>query len=162
MRVHGTAGVALIECINPDKNKWRVRWDVQVDTDQEIGSGVNYEEAEFLHRPALPEIKQVVISWYNARIDDRIRSGFVWRDMPIWLSSENQFNYKAAYDLAIQTAGASLPVTFKFGTEESPVYKEFTALEEFSDFYMSAMVYVNGVLAEGWLEKDGLDWSVYE
>ena len=40
--------------------------------------------------------------------------------MPVWLSSENQFNYKAAYDLAVQTGGATLPVTFKFGTDEVP------------------------------------------
>lgn len=158
-RHYGSVGIPLMECINPLINKWRVRWDVQA---EEEHGGVSFVEAEFLYRPALPEIKQVVLSWYNSRIDDRIRSGFAWREMPIWLSSENQFNYKAAYDLAIQTAGASLPVTFKFGTEESPVYKEFTALEGLSDFYMSAMAYVNGVLAEGWLEKDGLDWSVYE
>ena len=30
--------------------------------------------------------------------------------MNIWLSSENQFNYKVAYDLALQTNGANLPI----------------------------------------------------
>lgn len=28
-RVEGSAGVSLLECVNPVKNKWRVRWDVQ-------------------------------------------------------------------------------------------------------------------------------------
>lgn len=162
MRIHGTEGVKLTECINPERNKWRVRWDVQSNTDAERGSGANYEEAEFLHRPSLPEIKAVVLAWYNAQIDDRIRSGFVWREMAVWLSSENQFNYKAAYDLAVQTNGGSLPVTFKFGTEDVPVYKEFTILDELTDFYTGAMAYINGVLADGWAEKDGIDWSAYK
>ena len=41
----------------------------------------------------------------NDERDEKIVSGFVWRDMQVWLSSENQFNYKAAYDLAVQTKG---------------------------------------------------------
>jgi hypothetical protein len=40
--------------------------------------------------------------------------------MPVWLSTENQFNYKAAFDLATQTGGKSLPVTFKFGSTNNP------------------------------------------
>ena len=28
-RTEGTAGVKLIECVSPARNKWRVRWDVQ-------------------------------------------------------------------------------------------------------------------------------------
>ena len=28
-RVEGSSGVSLFECVNPVKNKWRVRWDVQ-------------------------------------------------------------------------------------------------------------------------------------
>ena len=74
---------------------------------------------------------------------------------------ENQFNYKAAYDLAVQTNGASLPVTFKFG-DSSPVYHTFNTLEEISDFYTSALSYVNNMLADGWAKKDSLDWSEYE
>lgn len=88
-------------------------------------------------------------------------SGFVWRNMPVWLSSENQFNYKAAYDLAVQTGGASLPVRFKFGTDDNPQYHTFTDLQEMADFYTSAMAYVNTTLNAGWEEKDSIDWSVY-
>ena len=28
-RVEGSAGIKLLECTNPVKGKWRVRWDVQ-------------------------------------------------------------------------------------------------------------------------------------
>lgn len=40
----------------------------------------------------------------------------------VWLSRENQINYKAAFDLAMQFGGqhGTLPVTFKLGTTEDP------------------------------------------
>lgn len=81
--------------------------------------------------------------------------------MQVWLSTENQFNYKAAYDLAVQSQGMSLPITFKFGTTTEPVYYTFENLEMFTDFYSKAMFYINTKLAEGWKLKDSIDWSVY-
>jgi hypothetical protein len=144
---------SLIECINPKVNAWRVRW--------EISEGV-YEEREFGYRPSLEQLQEVIKAWFNKEIDNKIISGFEWKEMPIWLSSENQFNYKTAYDLAVQTNGASLPIKFKFGTDESPVYYTFESLEDFSDFYMSAVAHVNTVLNEGWEKKDSIDWEVYK
>jgi hypothetical protein len=94
--------------------------------------------------------KRIILDWYNKDIDYKILSGFVWKNMPVWLSSENQFNYKAAYDLAVQTNGESLPVTFKFGTSDNPIYYTFETLEDFTDFYTSAINYINQTLAEGW------------
>lgn len=40
-KVEGNIGVRLLECINPIKNKWRVRWDVQPG---ENGSATYMEE----------------------------------------------------------------------------------------------------------------------
>lgn len=153
-----------IECINPRINKYRVRWDVQPYTDPETSEprGTVYWEEEFTHTPTLSEIKEVVTGWYNTQIDEKIVSGYTWKDTPVWLSTENQFNYKAAYDMAVQTEGASLPVTFKFGTNEEPVYYEFTTLDDLAIFYTGAMTWVNTCLAEGWQTKDSIDWSVYE
>ena len=116
MRIQGSAGVAPIECVNPRKDKWRVRWDIE-----EQDGMATYEEAEFDRRPTLDEIKAAVLASYNTRIDEAIRSGFRWEETPVWLSAENQFNYKAAFDLAVQTDGANLPVVFKLGTDEKPV-----------------------------------------
>ena len=82
--------------------------------------------------------------------------------MPVWLSSENQFNYKAAYDLAVQTSGSNLPVTFKFGDTKNPVYYKFETIEDLQDFYMKAMIHVNSVLSEGWTSKDSIEWEEYE
>lgn len=113
-------------------------------------------------KPSIEQVKGIVLNAMNKEIDQKILSGFIWKDMSVWLSSENQFNYKAAYDLAVMSQGQSLPVTFKFGSTDSPVYYTFESLEDISDFYVSAMTYINTCLAEGWKKKDSIDWSVYE
>ena len=119
MRIQGSAGVAPIECVNPRKDKWRVRWDIE-----EQDGMATYEEAEFDRRPTLDEIK-------------------------------------AAFDLAVQTDGANLPVVFKLGTDEKPVYREFTTVDELKNFYTAAMAHVQGTLAAGWKAKDEIDFGLY-
>ena len=121
-----------------------------------------WTEALVPFKPSLEQLKKLVLDAINKDVDEKILSGFVWKDMSVWLSTENQFNYKAAYDLAVMSQGQSLPVTFKFGTTESPVYYTFETLDDISDFYISAMAYINTTLAEGWKLKDSIDWSVYE
>ena len=70
----------------------------------------------FMTKRSHSQIKDFILSEMNKRIDEKIVSGFIWNEMPVWLSTENQFNYKAAYDLAVQTGGANLPLVFKFGS----------------------------------------------
>lgn len=162
-RTYGDKGLSLIECINPKLRKYRIRWDMQLHFDEEGNErGVSFMEAEVLHKPSISQVKDIVLNGYNQIIDEKILTGFIWKDMPIWLSSENQFNYKAAYDLAVMSQGKTLPTVFKFGTTEQPVYYSFGTLEDISDFYISAMSYINTCLAEGWKIKDNIDWSVYE
>lgn len=134
-RVYGSMKTPKVECINKRLGKWRVRYDYKEETDQNIGGTyVTFVETEFAHKPTIEEVKSFVLGIENQMTNDAIISGFRWKDMPVWLSSENQFNYKAVYDLAVQTNGASLPVTFKFGDNDNPVYHKFTTLEELTDF----------------------------
>lgn len=114
------------------------------------------------YKPTLDSLKSIILSLENSKIDQEIISGYVWEGKEVWLSSENQFNYKAAYDLAVQTSGKSLPVTFKFGNTSSPVYHTFETLQELTDFYTGAMGYVNETLAKGWARKDTIDWGAYQ
>lgn len=154
IRIHGVA--APVQCINPVRNIWMITW--KQETDDEGNS--TFLSETFEHKPSLSEIKETILTWYNAAIDTQIISGFVWKDMPVWLSMENQFNYKAAYDIAVQSNGKVLP-TFKFGTTENPIYHKFEDMEDLQDFYLEAMTYVNETLAKGWLEKDAIDWAEY-
>lgn len=116
----------------------------------------------FASKPSFIELRSLIIDEINKITDKTILDGFKWKDMAIWLSAENQFNYKAAYDLAFQTNGANLPVIFKFGSIEEPIYYKFNTLEELQDFYIESMSYINKQLEIGWNKKDSIDWSVYE
>ena len=107
-------------------------------------------------------VRSRLVKYYDSITDWKILSGFEWKGMKVWLSMENQFNYKAAYDLTVQTNGSSLPVTFKFGTTENPIYYKFETTDELSDFFVSAISHINKTLADGWKKKDSLDWSEYE
>ena len=156
--MEGSAGVSLLECTNPVKGKWRVRWDVEANDD----GSASYMEEELDHRPDAEEVRSLVSDWYNARTNERIQSGFEYDGQPVWLSQENQFNYKAAYDLAVQTGGQNLPVTFKFGTDDAPNYKTFDAVDGLQDFYVKAMKHIQDALHEGWKKKDALDLALYE
>ena len=149
-----------MECINKRLGKWRVRCDYVIEDNEK--ESVSFEERDFSHKPTIEEVQDFVLGVENDKIDSAILSGFEWDGMKVWLSSENQFNYKAAYDLAVQTSGSSLPVTFKFGTTENPIYYQFDTLDKLSNFYSSAISYINNILAEGWKKKDAIDWSEYE
>lgn len=158
-RVEGTTSVKLLECINPVKNKWHVRWDVRPGED----GAVTYMEEPLTHKPSIDEIKSLIVGWYNSQINDRILSGFVWNDIPVWLSAENQSNFKAVYDLAFQTNGGNLPVRFKLGedSESKPLYYTFEKMETLTDFYTKTVRYIQDTLSEGWELKDSFNPEDY-
>lgn len=142
------------------RNKWELFYGFGKDNPDDE-SGYNWRQ-KFKHKPSLADIRAIIKETINNETDRKILEGFVWNGMPVWLSTENQFNYKAAYDLAVQTNGATLPVRFKFGTDAAPVYYNFESLEDFADFYTQAMVHINTVLNKGWAEKDLADSMTFE
>lgn len=114
------------------------------------------------HKPTMNEIRELIINQINANTDEKILTGYEYDGKQVWLSTENQFNYKAAYDLAVQTEGKSLPFTIKVGATEQPEYLTFETADDFAKFYLGGLEYVQKCLAEGWAEKDGIDWTKYE
>lgn len=126
---------------------------------EENGNGYDYRHT-FDHEPTKEELMAVINEQVDANTDAKILSGLVWRDMPVWLSMENQFNFKSAYDLAVQKNGATLPVTFKMGERNGqPVYFTFTTMEDAEEFYISAVSFIQQTLTEGWIEKDSVDYE---
>ena len=133
---------------------------------EETENGWECEEICINHKePHLEaaEVKKIVIDRINAKTDARILSGFRWNGINVWLSEENQRNFSEAQRVALMTNGQSLPVTFKLGedAEGNPVYHEFTSVEELTGFYLAAVAFIQQCLAEGWQEKDSIDWSLY-
>ena len=139
-------------------------YDLQAEPD---GKHATWHEVYFYHKrdgkPTLASIRRAIEDDINARTDERILSGFVWESKNVWLSRENEFNFKAAYDIAVQTEGTNIPIKFKLGesADGTPVYHTFRSLSSLQDFYMQAIAYIQQCLADGWQMKDSIDWSKY-
>lgn len=129
--------------------------------EDEEGNGYHWRK-NYDHKPSKSELKADIDALVNSEVDKKILSGMEWREHKVWLSAENQINFKAAYDLAVQTNGSTLPVKFKLGedTKGTAQYYTFEDVETFSDFYMSAVAHVVRCINEGWAEKDGVDYDV--
>lgn len=115
-------------------------------------------------KPTIEQVKKAVLDDINKQTDEKILTGFVWNDMPVYLSDENQRNFSEAQRIAMIMPDAILPVTFKLGeqADETPIYYEFTTAEELTGFYLQAVAFINQTLADGWQRKDGIDWAPYE
>jgi hypothetical protein len=112
---------------------------------------VVYAETEDKCKEKLEEI-------INEYIENRIITSFVWDDVKVYLSKENQQNWKAIYDFAIQTGGENLPVTLKIGEDDngSSVYKTFKSRAEMREFYEACLNHIVEYLTLGWGLKDNL------
>ena len=166
-RVYSGLNPLLVECTNYKIGKYLVRWDVK--EEQHANDGMesqskvaSFYQQEFLHKPTLEEVKSLITSWYDDKITARIVEGFVYDGLSVWLSNENQLNYKVAYDMAVQSDGANLPVTFKFYDNDVAEYRTFNTWAEITDFYTAMVSYIQQNLIDGWQEKDRIDWSPYE
>lgn len=95
--------VDLVEAL--PGGEWAVRWDMKPKLDKDGNETGTYwcEEEILYHIPQMDEIRQMVISWQNRQVDGAILRGCLWNGMQIWLSMENQFNYKSVFDLAVMT-----------------------------------------------------------
>ena len=74
------------------------------------------------HKPSENELVEDVIGLINQETDRMILQGFKWNGKNVWLSLENQINFRAQYDLCIQTDGMNLPLKLKLGEREDGVY----------------------------------------
>lgn len=166
MRIsEGNSGISLIECLNPRKQIYVVRWGVTPKYDEngtEIENNVTYCEEIFNHKPILQEIQDVIIGWYNSEIDRKILNGFKYQGNEVWLTSENQRNYESALNQAIRTNGKSLPEIYKFGSNAKPVYKQFNTIDELQEFVTQVYDYIKKTLNDGWRVKNSIDWTAYE
>ena len=128
----------------------------------ELG-GWNWRK-DYDHIPTVAEVRADIEALVNAKTDEVILTGLKWNGKPVYLSSENQFNFKAAHDLADETGGAILPIKFKLGEAENgdPVYHTFTKTETLADFVSSIFVHIQGTIKAGWTEKDSIDYSLYQ
>lgn len=128
----------------------------------ELG-GWNWRK-DYDHIPTVAEVRSDIEALVNDQTDEIILTGLKWNGKPVYLSSENQFNFKAAHDLAKETEGAILPIKFKLGEDENgePVYHTFTKVEVLADFVTHIFTHIQTTIKAGWTEKDSIDYSLYQ
>lgn len=123
---------------------------------------------------SLADIKAAIIADINARTDERILNGFEWtvlhgddagKTVKVWLSTENQNNFKAKHDAAKDYPElVTFPMKYKIGEDENevPVYENFADIQELAQFYLGGLAYIEQQYNAGWAEKDAIDWAPYE
>lgn len=109
---------------------------------------------DYDHRPTMAEVKTDIEELINEQVQERIRRGIVYETMPVFLSEENQLNFRCV---------PTVPVRFKLGefSDGKPAYRVFETREELADFNEAIANHIAQCLNTGWDEKDAVDYSAY-
>lgn len=121
-----------------------------------------WTEAEYNGELTTDSIKDFIINEMDKRIDRLILTGFSWENKMVWLSIENQLNYKAAFDVAAHQTDDYTPFTIKTGDGEYTEYYSFDTAKELSAFYVAYNKHIADVVSSGWKRKDAIDWDLYK
>ena len=175
-RHQGDVNLPLIECTDTKLQKYHVRADMQPYFDEETKEqrGITFIETEFPYKPSMKEVKEFVLGVINAQTDDKILTGYQWKVLhgkdkdkvaSVWLSEENQNNYKAYHDAAvIYPDVAVFPVVYKIGEDANgeAIYEDFQSVQELAQFYLGGISHIKQCLDEGFAKKDSFDFTPYE
>ena len=130
----------------------------------------------------LQMVKDAINADIDARTDEKILDGYEWtilhgdpqkdkkqrligETVKVWLSRENQSNYKAKYDLHYQKPEAlTFPTVYKIAEndQKEAIFEEFQNFEELEQFYLGGIAYIEATVQAGWAEKKAIDWTPYE
>lgn len=112
--------------------------------------------------PTFEQIKETICEDINDEVRRMIIEDFEWNGHKVWLSMENQQNYKNAADNAVLSDGDTLPVTFRFGDGVVPDYYTFNTSEELDEFWLACSKHITDCVNYGWKLKDDINWANYE
>ena len=134
------------------------------------GVNATWHEVEFCKRqqpsPTKEDILQAIIADIDACTDEKILNGYQWtvlhgdhagQTVSVWLSAENQNNFKAKHDAALAyPQQVPFPMRYKIGQDEQKhaIYEEFQNIGELATFYLGGVAYIERCVDEGWQIKD--------
>lgn len=136
---------------------------ILIDTDEVIPTGdCTYKSFVIKSKLSANQIVNLIYNIIDEETKHSIINLFKWNGYSIYLSTENQMNYKNAFDLAVASNSESLPVTFKFKKDGKTAYYTFDMISELKDFYMAINKHINSCLELGWQRKDAVNVEDYK
>lgn len=154
-------GEKYVVCFNCNVIKSVQRRKTAITGNNEPYETCQYQYMVFSTKPSIQTIKNEYEEYVNSIISKRITTGFIYDKKNIDLSTENQMNYKAAYDLAMQTNGMNLPYKIKCEMNGKTQYLIFNTVSEITTFYLALNKHISKCLEDGWTMKDSIDYSIY-
>lgn len=135
--------------------RWFVQWDKE---EQEDGTfSVKRKCVQRGEKPTAAKCIETIQAEIDKETDAKILTGYEYDGHNVYLSRENQNNYKAMFDLAVMDSSAVLPLTIKICEEDgAQVYETFEDLDTFKAFYVGGVTFINTTLQEGWTKKDAI------
>lgn len=156
---YSTESTQLFECFNKINNTYIVRFD-----ETKIANGYKYQQFLVVGSEAIESIKPTINNYYNEICSDEILKGFKIDSDIVWLSSENQMNYKIHYDFALvnnQNTQEFKPIKIKIGDETESKYHTFESFEEYQKFVFDYTEHIQNTISKYWQIKDAIDWELY-
>lgn len=156
---YSTESIQLFECFNKVKNTYIVRFD-----ETKIVNGYKYQHFFVSGKDSIELIKSTINNYYNEICSEEILKGFKIASDTVWLSSENQMNYKIYYDFALVNNQNKLefkPIKIKIGDETESKYHTFESFEEYQKFVFDYTEHIQNTISKYWKIKDAIDWELY-
>lgn len=126
----------MLECVNPYRDEWIVRYDVQPLLE---GDGYEWKEVWVSPRPTIEEIHTFLIQKSKEEEQSVMNAGFVWEGMRIKMDDENQANFKQQFDLQLADI---FPIDAKyFFGEQSEIVYAFESKEKLQEWILAMAMF---------------------
>lgn len=157
MNIH-TGKITEFKTINYVNNKYVISWGLEQINDD------TYRWKYFIMntKPSVDEIKATIETYINDNTKHIIETSFYWNNMNIYLSLENQIDYKLLFDITMIKEGSNLPEKLKFKINGEKIYYDIDTIDEFKDFMISMNNHIRVCLDKGNNLKDSINYEEYK
>jgi len=114
---------------------------------------------EYKGKPTQETVTNDVLNELNSECEKEITEGFKYNEYSVWLSLENQQNYKMLYDY-LKNGGTEQTKVKLYDAQGNGVYMEFD-VKEYQPFYFAIIEHINATLSKYWDIKDNIVLQEY-
>lgn len=153
LKISCGADLAPIECINPRRDRWAVRWDIH----QEQDAGWFASEVVVDHRPTVEEIREIITAHIDATTQNDIVNGFSWKGKPVKLTDTAQRNFL----FAVFTVDRTGEIDREQFVGLLDAQTDAEAADELADMVSAIWGHIQQKRADGITAKNAVDFSKY-